>query len=428
MNFLINIVAVPLGFIMRLIYGLVGNYGIAIILFTLVTKLILFPISYKQQKNSARLQLINPKLKKLQERYKDKPEKLQLEQSKLYQDENINPYSSCLTSFIPLILLWGVLAVVYKPMTYIMRYDKDVIEEAKSIVISIDEDAEKTQDTLKRNSMRQELIIVEKLEANMDGFLDAINAGEVTYQNKDGEDVFVTLTAIEPEFVTRVDEFADTFKLGNVNLSETPSTKPSENSHFFLFLIPILSGLMQLAMTIYMQYMQKKRNPDMPNMGAMNAMLFLMPLFSVWLAFTVPAGVGFYWLCSSAFSFLQSILLYAWFNEKRVEQIGAQEREKAKKKKRRPSMMQMMLEQQQEMLREKEGGSAAGVRLGGGPANRVRYSDDDEPEKLSRSEMEEYQTSVIRDARRRIAEKYGDTEALAQEENARSQSPKKKKK
>ena len=114
MNFLINIVAFPLGFIMKLIYSLVGNYGIAIILFTLVTKLILLPVSYKQQKNSARLQLINPKLKKLQEKYKDKPEKMQLEQTKLYQEENINPYSSCLTSFIPLILLWGVLAVVYK--------------------------------------------------------------------------------------------------------------------------------------------------------------------------------------------------------------------------------------------------------------------------------------------------------------------------
>lgn len=428
MNFLINIVAVPLGFIMRLIYGLVGNYGIAIILFTLVTKLILFPISYKQQKNSARLQLINPKLKKIQERYKDKPEKLQLEQSKLYQDENINPYASCLTSFIPLILLWGVLAVVYKPMTYIMRYDKTVIEEAKAIVISIDEDSEKVQDSFKRNSMRQELIIVEKLKANEDGFLEAIEAGEVSYKNKDGEDVFVTLSSIEPDFIQKVDDFADTFKLGSVNLSETPSVKPSENSHFFLFLIPILSGLMQLAMTIYMQYMQKKRNPGMPNMGAMNAMLLMMPLFSVWLAFTVPAGVGFYWLCSSAFSFLQSVLLYAWFNEERVEKIGEQEREKAKKQKRRPTMMQLMLEQQQEMLREKEGGSAAGVRLGGGPANRVRYSDDDAPEKISRSEMEEYQTSVIRDARKRIAEKYGDTEALAQEENARSQNQKKKKK
>ena len=151
--------------------------------------------------------------------------------------------------------------------------------------------------------------------------------------------------------MTEVTDFAKTFTLGSVKLSETPSTKPSENSSFFLFLIPILSGLMQLVSTIYIQKMQKKRNPDMPSMGSMNLMLYTMPLFSVWIAFTVPAGVGFYWLCSSVFSFLQSVFLYAWFNEERVEKIGEAEREKAKNAKRRPSMMQRLMEQQEEMMR-----------------------------------------------------------------------------
>lgn len=421
MNTIINIIAIPLGFIMKLIYGWVGNYGIAIILFTLFTKLILLPVSYKQQKNSARLQLINPKLKKLQEKYKDKPEKMQLEQTKLYQEENINPYSSCLTSFIPLILLWGVLAVVYKPMTHIMDYDKTVVEEAKSIVISIDEDRENAEKTLNKNSMRQELIIMEKLLKNPEGFAAVVADGKVTIVDSEGNETEQQLAAIDAGFVPAVVEFADTFKIGSTNLSETPSIKPKENSSVFLFLIPFLSGLMQLAMTVYMQYMQKKRNPDMPNMAGMNAMLYFMPLFSVWLAFTVPAGVGFYWLCSSAFSFVQSVLLYAWFNEERVEKIGEAERAKAKKTRRRPSMMQMMLEQQEELMRQQ--GNPDAPRLAGGPSNRVRYSDDDGERKLSRSEQEEYNTAVIREARKRMASKYGDEEAAAAAET-----PKKKKK
>ena len=168
---------------MKLIYNLVGNYGIAIILFTFVTRMILFPVSYKQQKNTARMQLLNPKLKKLQEKYKNDPSKLQMEQFQLYQDENINPYSSCLTSFIPLILLWGVLAVVYKPMTYMLDYDKNTIEEAKSIVISLDADAEKT---LTKNSMRQELIIMEKMLQNPEDFSAAVKNGEITFiQNEE---------------------------------------------------------------------------------------------------------------------------------------------------------------------------------------------------------------------------------------------------
>lgn len=420
MNLIIDLIAKPLGFIMKLIYGWVGNYGIAIILFTLFTKLILLPVSYKQQKSSARLQLINPKLAKLREKYKDKPEKMQLEQTKLYQEENINPYSSCLTSFIPLILLWGVLAVVYKPMTYILDYDKEVVEEAKSIVLQIDDDRETAEKTLNKNSMRQELIIMGKVLQDPEAFSAVIRDGKVTVTDSDGNETEQKLSAIDAGFVEEVSAFAGTFVIGGTNLSETPSVKPKENSTPFLFLIPILSGLMQLAMTIYMQYMQKKRNPDMPNMGMMNGMLYFMPLFSVWLAFTVPAGVGFYWLCSSAFSFLQSVLLYMWFNEKRVEKIGEAERAKAKKTKRRPSMMQMMLEQQEEMMRQ-QGGSDS-PRLAGGPSNRVRYSDDDGERKMSRSELEEYNTAVIREARKRMASKYGE------ETEINTENPKKKKK
>ena len=397
MNFLINLIAIPLGFLMKVIYNFVGNYGISIILFTFVTRMILFPVSYKQQKNAARMQLLNPKLKKLQEKYKNDPNKLQMEQFQLYQDENINPYSSCLTSFIPLILLWGVLAVVYKPMTYIMDYKEDMIEDAKCIVLSLDEEEEKN---LSKNSMRQELIIMDKMIQNPEAFSAAIRDGEITFIEKNAEKTR-KLSSIDSNFVTEVTDFAETFTLGNVKLSETPSTNPSENSSFFLFLIPILSGLMQLIFTIYTQSMQKKRNPDMPSMGGMNIMLYMMPLFSIWLAFTVPAGVGFYWLCSSVFSFLQSMFLYAWFNEERVERIGEAEREKAKKTKKRPSMMQRLMEQQEEMMRQQEQQGISG--------NRIRYSDGDGGTKISRAEMEEYNTAVIREARRRIAEKYGDT-------------------
>ncbi len=382
MDFFINIIGIPLGFIMKLIYDIVKNYGVAIIIFTLITKLILFPISYKQQKNSARMQLINPKLAKLREKYKNNPEKLNVEQMRLYQEENINPYGSCLTMFIPLILLWGVLAVVYKPMTYIMDYSKETISDAKAIVLQLDPDS-----SIKKEEMREELFIMETIMKDKEAFLEAA---------KDYE-------SVDAEFVDNVTAFGETFTIGNTNLSEKPSFNFKENSTMFLFLLPFLSGIVQLIMTIYMQVMQKKRNPDMPNMGCMNVMLYGMPLFSIWLAFTVPAGVGFYWLCSSLFSFVQSIGLYAWFNDKRVEKIGEKEREKAKKARRRPSMMQMMLEQQEELNRQNAGRSA-------GPSNRAKYSDDDDTPRLSRKEMDEYNNAVIREARRRMAEKYGDNE------------------
>lgn len=380
MNFLIDLVGTPLGFIMKFIYDLVGNYGVAIILFTLVTKLIVFPVYYKQQKNMVHTQLVQPKLAKLREKYKNNPEKLQMEQMRLYQEENINPYASCLPMVISLIILWGVLGVVYEPMSHILKYDNAVINEATTIASEFNEKINP-----EKQDMRVQLQIMEEVVKHEEEFAQKMEK-------------------IDADFVPKVKEFSDTFNILGVDLNLTPSVKDFK-TNFPLFLIPVLSGVVQLGMTIYMQWHQKRkrRNEDMPGMGGMNAMLYIMPIFSVWLAFTVPAGVGFYWICSSVFSFIQSIGLNLWFNDERIEKIGEAERKKAKNSNRRPTMMQRMLEQQEEIVRQQEGAAKRSA------SNRVSYSDDDEV-KFSRSEREEYNTAVIREARRRMAEKYGENE------------------
>lgn len=380
MNFLIDLIGTPLGWVMKWIYDFVGNYGVAIILFTLVTKLITLPIYYKQQKNMAHTQLVQPKLAKLREKYKNNPDKLSMEQMKLYQEENINPYASCLPMIISMLILYGVLGVVYEPMHHILKYDSQTISEATVVAAEFNEKIRPD-----KPDMRIELMIMEEVMKNPDGFA-------------------AKMDAVDPDFVPEVTKFAETFNILGVDLNLTPHVSDI-TKNFPLFLIPVFSGVIQLAMTIYMQWNQKRRNPDMPNMGAMNIMFYGMPIFSVWLAFTVPAGVGFYWICSSVFSFIQSIGLNAWFNEKRVQKIGEAEREKAKKAKRRPSMMQMMMEQQEEMMRQQQaGGNAKNT-----PSNRVRYADSDDGEmKLSRSEREEFNTAVIREARKRMMDKYGE--------------------
>lgn len=380
MSFLIDLVGTPLGWVMKVIYDFVGNYGVAIILFTLVTKLIVFPIYYKQQKNVAHTQLIQPKLAKLREKYKNNPDKLSMEQMKLYQEENINPYASCLPMIISLIILYGVLGVVYEPMTHILKYDNTTITQATQVAAELNDSINP-----EKSDMRIQLIIMEEVLKHPEEFAEKMESADA-------------------QFVPEVSEFAETFNILGVDLNLTPNVSDI-TKNFPLFLIPVLSGLIQLAMTIYMQIMQKKRNPDMPSMGAMNIMLYGMPIFSVWLAFTVPAGVGFYWICSSVFSFIQSIGLNMWFNEARVAKIGEAERKKAQNAKRRPSMMQMMLEQQEEMMRQQQGGGSTKSAA----SNRVSYSDGGEV-KMSRTEREEFNTAVIREARKRIAEKYGESE------------------
>ena len=324
---------------MRLIYQLVNNYGVAIVLFTIITKILLFPISYKQQKNTLRMQLIQPKLKKLQAKYKDKPQELQQAQMQLYQEEHVNPMSSCLPMFLQFFLLFGVLDVgdsVAKQYT----------------------------------GLRQELGVLKAFQDNPSAFSNV--------------DTFDT---------SKVSDFMEHFTVFGVNLGETPTWHPEvwNASAVILFCIPLLSGILQLIMTIYMQIMQKKRGtaPEQ-NMGCMNVMLYVMPLFSVWFAFQVSAGVGFYWACSSFFSLVQTIGLNLYFTPERGAKIIEKENKKME-------------------ARYAAGKQSFTERVMNQNAGAARVQETEKTKNMSNRELSSYNKQKIQEARKRMAEKYGET-------------------
>jgi len=355
---------------MSWIYQLVNNYGLAIILFTVVTKIILFPVNYNTQKNAARMQLLNPKLEKLKKSYKNNPTKLQEEQQKLYQQEGINPMASCMPSLVQMLLLFGVLDVVYKPLTHIFHFGKTVRNAALDIASGM------VNGGISSRDLRNELRIMEQLNADPDKF-----------------------SGIGEGFMDKVSDFSSRFTIFGANLGKTPSLHPeSWNSEaVILMLIPFAAGIAQLLYTLYTQIHQKKTNPNMQTMGCMNVMMVLMPVMSVFFAFQVPAGVGFYWIWSSVFSFFITLGLNIYFTPERTAVVNEKAKEKAKRKAakhpERKTFMQKMLEQQQLLEQQKNGGSAVD-RNGDG--------------KISRSEMNKYNRDRINEARKRMAEKYGD--------------------
>ncbi len=373
MNFLYEIIGIPFGYLMNLIYNIIGNYGIAIIVFTIVTKLILFPVNYKTQKDSARQRLLNPKLEKLRKSYSNNPTKLQEEQQKLYQQEGVNPMSSCLPAFIQMFLLFGVIDVVYKPFSHILRFSDSVKEKAVSIASELSQAA--GGKAINSNDLRNELLTMEQVMKAPEKFKE-----------------------IGENFADSVIEFSERFTVFGVNLGITPDFTPDvwNKQSIILFLIPFASGIVQLFTTIYMQIHQKKNNPDMPNMGCMTLMFYLMPVMSVWIAFEVPAGVGFYWIWSSLFSFMITLILNAYFTHDRTVKINEKEKEKARKyaekHPEKKTFMQRMLEQQQALEQQQNGVSRT----------------DANGAKISRSEMNKYNRDRINEARKRMAEKYGD--------------------
>jgi len=370
LSWLYEIFGIPFGYLMMWIYDLVQNYGVAIILFTLVTKLILLPVNYKTQKNAARMQLLNPELAKIRKSYKDNPQKMQEEQMKLYQREGVNPMGSCLPAVIQMVLLFGVLDVVYKPLTHIIRFSDKTIAGARTIASEIG------KITIKESDLRNELSILNIFNDNKSGF-----------------------TSVGEQFSEKVSEFYENFSIFGINLGAIPSVPESwsDMGQVGLFLVPIFAGLSQLVYTLYSQIHQKKKNPDMPNMGCMNVMLYLMPLLSVFFAFQVAAGVGFYWIFSSIFSFAITVLLNHYFSDKRIAAIVEKEREKAKKYAEvnggKKTFMQKMLEQQQAAMEEQK-------------KQQTLYKENGE--KMSRSEANAYNRQLLNEARKRMAEKYGD--------------------
>ena len=216
----------------------------------------MLPASYKQQLGTVRMQSLNPKLRQLKKQYANNPQKMQEEQQKLYQQEGVNPMGSCLPLIVTMIILYGILDVVYRPLSHILRISSDVIEKAKTIIVDNDL-ADKYFKT------RPELTILRQV--------------------KDDPGLF---SSLGNEFVEKVSAFKNTFM--GVDLGSIPTIRPEtwNSAAIALIMIPIVSGLVQLAFTIYSQYKTRKMNPDMGSAagaGCMNVMLYGMPLFSVWL-------------------------------------------------------------------------------------------------------------------------------------------------
>ena len=364
-----NLISKPFGWVMWFCYEIVNNYGLALILFTLFTKLILFPLSIKQQKNTARTQALAPKLEKLKKKCGNNKQKYNEEMMRLYQEENINPMSGCLPLLIQMPILMGLYYVIYAPLTHILRLSKDTINAAQDVIVNnvdkikyfADINANKNFDS------RPQLYIV-----------DAIQKHPEAFANSD-----ISASALD-----KIKDFDYSFF--GLNLGDVPSWGWN-----ILILIPLLSFLTNLGYTFYTQHMMKKNNPSANQMGmGMNAMLYIMPIISAVFTFQFPAGVGIYWIISTVFSFFQTMLLYKIYSPARVAAMDAKKGPKKKKKK---SMYERMMEAQQAQ------------QNGGAPVSTIN-DDDDTPEgKLSKSAAKELQRQRLNEARRRMAEKYGDS-------------------
>jgi len=269
-----------LGFIMFYINKLTNNYGLTLLIFSVLVKVLMIPLGIQQQKgliSSARMQ---PKMKALQKAYGNNKQKYSEELQKLYNEEGFSPMSSCLPLLIQFPILFGMLDVIYSPIKHIVRLPADVIEKSISIATGILGEAG-------MNAYSKEISVLSAVKSNAAPFIEGIGA----------------------EATAALTEFDFTFF--GLALGETPTLKPDGKPfglYLVLLLIPILSGVTSLMMSLITRKSSAATAGDQMA-GMNNSMLIMMPLMSIWISFMVPAGVGIYWLISNVLSAVQSLIL-----------------------------------------------------------------------------------------------------------------------
>ena len=271
MNSVFDIINVPLGYLFKWIYYVVGNYGWTIILFTLIMKLILFPLTLKQQRSMKKTQAIQPKLAKIQEKYKYDQEKLNQETMKLYQEAGVNPMGGCLPMLIQFPILIALYNIIRKPISYVMMLSNDVIMQIYERI---------------NGSAAADFARIDQIDlANkMRGSFDKVG-----------------------EFISSHDLI--NFDFFGFNLSVTP-TLQYLSEHWIYVLIPIVAG----GTTFLVSHISNKMSgmasqENNPTASSMKVMNYLFPLMTAWFAVTLPAGLGLYWTVSNLFQILQMYLM-----------------------------------------------------------------------------------------------------------------------
>lgn len=301
------------------LYQFCHSYALALIVFTLLTKLILFPLSYKGKKGMMQMNTMQGEMARLQKQYGNNKTKYNEEVQKLYQREGVNPMSGCLWSFLPLPILMALYYVIRRPMLYMMCLTQSQITAAIKAVKALG------TYTLSGNSAYQEM----QISGLMHGHPDVLSAVQNAVGTGASKLVIIN------------------FNSWGLDLSQIPKLKFWENgitwSSIGLFLIPVFVTVLNLA---YTKLSQRTNNFNKGQKSSGNAamdqttkvMMFVMPLMYLWFGFIMPAGMCVYMAFNAIFMGIQEMICakllrgkYAEMEEarqKRLEEEKEQEKQR----------------------------------------------------------------------------------------------------
>lgn len=294
------------GYLLNFLYNLFNNYGIAIIVFTILLRIILIPITVSQQKSMKKNAKVQEKMKEIQKKYKNNPEKLNQETIELYKREKVSPFSGCLSSIIQIILIISVFWLVSKPLTYMKKVDSNKVNEYIEQI--------KTEEG--KTSAYPEIQVI---------------------QTKSAEDSEV---AINMDFL-------------GLDLSKVPNQNLKDITVYIIPVLYVITSFVSIKMTNNMQDKAKeKKKADKEKKAAENkendeekaliseeeakseeaieamqdmtkSMNYMIPIMSITIAFIAPLGLAMYWLVSNIAMIIERIIINKISENKKEEEENA---------------------------------------------------------------------------------------------------------
>ena len=275
-----NFIGSIFGYVLWAIFWVFQNFGIAIIVFTLIFRAILFPSSIKQQRSMAANASLQAKQKEIREKYANNKAKQNEEIQKLYEKEGVSPMSGCATSLFPMFIMLGIYYSVVRPLSNVIHMSADAINKIN---------------------------MIPGVYTTQNNIYSEIGALRL-FTNPSNVDMLIN-HGLPAKEIHEIHNLAGGFNFLGLDLLSIPKdfgfTSP-------IILIPILCLVTSLGSQILTMKMQG--NPMQGQQGCTKYMLLLLPLLTVYISYIVPGAVGFYWIWSTIFGFVQTLLINKFFS------------------------------------------------------------------------------------------------------------------
>ena len=292
------------GYVLKLLYNIVGNYGWAIILFSVLVKVLMIPLSIKQQRTMKKNEKIQGELKQIQFKYKNEPEKLNQEMMDLYKREGMSPFSGCLSSIIQIILLFSVFLLVRQPLTYMEKMNQDVISKMEQIV---------TENDSNSKTAYQEIAVIQYARSMKSG--NSVDESKVS-EIKD----YIEQASLNMDFF-------------GIDLTQVPTKNPKDFKVLIIPILYVISSFISIRLSMSSTTKKKKEEKKLitdgseeqeekynPSEDVNKTMGWMMPIMSVTIAIIAPLGLALYWLMNNILMIIERLVINKFLNKEEAKE------------------------------------------------------------------------------------------------------------